>query len=259
MEGRVINTAVTGPGAAVALGLMYLKTKNRGILRKLALPETVYALSNVQPDLLMYRSLAACLVAWEGDSESSTASTKTDTGGVTRDPVEGGDSDATYVVHPTESWLSSCVPVVVRNAIFPTEPLTSDVGGLGGTTAPSAPAPTPTVTKSTAIPLYLAVSAGRCLGLGLVYAGTADTRARAVLLTQLLRLQRIRDNKDPVIACTKELRPSVELSLTAAALGLSITMAGTGDVDILRILRELRWKVDDSIYGTHMALGMSIG
>merc|ERR1712185_488878 len=37
-------------------------------------------------------------------------------------------------------------------------------------------------------------------------------------------------------------------------------MAGTGDVDCLRVLRELRWRIDaDVTYGNHMALHSAIG
>ena len=37
-------------------------------------------------------------------------------------------------------------------------------------------------------------------------------------------------------------------------------MAGTGDLVVLRLFRELRWKIDTELtYGNHMALGMAIG
>ena len=37
-------------------------------------------------------------------------------------------------------------------------------------------------------------------------------------------------------------------------------MSGTGDVDCLRLMRELRWKVEGEVtYGNHMALNMALG
>jgi anaphase-promoting complex subunit 1 len=57
----------------------------------------------------------------------------------------------------------------------------------------------------------------------------------------------------------KTLKHMVELCTTSVALALGCVMAGTGDLDCLRIFRELRWKVDDQVYGTHMAYGMAIG
>lgn len=60
-------------------------------------------------------------------------------------------------------------------------------------------------------------------------------------------------------ALDKTHRNMIEMCISSISLALSCVMAGSGDVDCLRILRELRWKVDDVIYGTHLALNMAIG
>jgi anaphase-promoting complex subunit 1 len=57
----------------------------------------------------------------------------------------------------------------------------------------------------------------------------------------------------------KSIRNYIDLSINVVALSLACIMAGTGDVECLRVLRELRWKVEDVKFGTHMALGMAIG
>lgn len=57
----------------------------------------------------------------------------------------------------------------------------------------------------------------------------------------------------------KSHRTMVEMCICSVSLALSCVMAGSGDLDCLRIFRELRWKVDDVTYGTHMALGMALG
>jgi anaphase-promoting complex subunit 1 len=49
------------------------------------------------------------------------------------------------------------------------------------------------------------------------------------------------------------------MCLALAALSLSSVMAGSGDIDSLRTLRELRWRYEDVSFGTHMALSMAIG
>ena len=54
-------------------------------------------------------------------------------------------------------------------------------------------------------------------------------------------------------------RYAIESSVSTVALSLSCVMAGSGDLECLRILRELRWKVDDITYGSHLALSMAIG
>lgn len=44
------------------------------------------------------------------------------------------------------------------------------------------------------------------------------------------------------------------------SLALACVMAGSGDLDCLRLFRTLRWKVDvEQTYGSHMVYGMAIG
>lgn len=44
------------------------------------------------------------------------------------------------------------------------------------------------------------------------------------------------------------------------SLALACVMAGSGDLDCLRLFRMLRWKVDvEQTYGSHMVYGMAIG
>lgn len=51
----------------------------------------------------------------------------------------------------------------------------------------------------------------------------------------------------------------MEVCVCLTALSLASVMAGSGDLECLRIIRELRWRVEDVTYGTHMALGMALG
>ena len=48
----------------------------------------------------------------------------------------------------------------------------------------------PTLSKAAAIPLYLSILGGTCLGMGLVYAGTGREDGKLALLGILKRLQR---------------------------------------------------------------------
>ena len=57
----------------------------------------------------------------------------------------------------------------------------------------------------------------------------------------------------------KSCRSLLEMCLCTVALSLGAAMSGSGDVDCLRVFRELRWKVEDTAFGTHMAHAMSIG
>lgn len=57
----------------------------------------------------------------------------------------------------------------------------------------------------------------------------------------------------------KATRPTLEMCVTLTALSVSMVCAGSGDLDVLRVLRALHSKVDEVIYGTQMGIAMSIG
>lgn len=57
----------------------------------------------------------------------------------------------------------------------------------------------------------------------------------------------------------KLIRPHLELSIAVTAISLGSVGAGTGDLDIMRLLREIRWKTEDVSFGSHVAISMSFG
>ncbi len=54
-EGDHINVHVTGHGATIALGLMFLKTENRAIAQLFDPPQTLTLLDRIRPDFLLIR------------------------------------------------------------------------------------------------------------------------------------------------------------------------------------------------------------
>lgn len=84
-----------------------------------------------------------------------------------------------------------------------------------------------------------------------------------VLISHLLACHSLRDNKQSSLqvppTAARTIRASLDMCVCCAALALSCVMAGSGCVDCLRLLRELRWKTEDIMHGTHMGLGMAIG
>ncbi|KAF8361208.1 mat-2 [Pristionchus pacificus] len=60
-----VNVHITGHGATIALGLLFMKSGNRNIATSLALPNTIYELEGIRPDLYSVRVLAKALVEWE--------------------------------------------------------------------------------------------------------------------------------------------------------------------------------------------------
>ncbi|CAN8007085.1 unnamed protein product [Ixodes pacificus] len=143
-------------------------------------------------------------------------------------------------VRPTRDWVESHVPKVVSAQAF----------GDGGSTD---------IDHETMSQAYCNILAGACLCLGLKFAGSANNQAFDTLLHYarlFLDLQR---------------RPSAEQAgrntldncLLTSLLGLSLVMAGTGDLEVLRLCRHLRLRSGQAsghiLYGSHLATHMAMG
>ena len=222
LETDDINTEVTAPGATIALALIYIKSNNAEIAKRLALPSTSFKLDATRPDLLTYRAIGSCLVLWDK-------------------------------VEPSEKWIESQVPDIIIKSIFNIH--SENVDSTDNTPNHKMPA-------QAALSAYLCILCGYCIGLGLVYAGTANNEAKEAIYSKLKFLQSCRDMKPSIplsVAIDRSIKPLIEMCVACTSVSLSYVMAGTGDLDCLRLLRELRWKVDDVNYGTHLSLAMAIG
>ena len=172
---------------------MYIDTNNKLIASRLAIPTTAFALDHIRPDLIIFRSVASCLVDWNGTI-------------------------------PTEEWLTGKIPnVVLRTLEIANRSQASE----------SASETRSQLGKRAALQVYLCSVAGLCWGVGLVYAGTMDTRAKALLIVQLKMMQRIRDGKpsNVYLNADKPTRPLVDLCLSIISIALGLVLAGSGDVD----------------------------
>ena len=222
LETEDINTEVTAPGATIALSLIYIKSNNVEIAKRLALPSTSFKLDATRPDLLIYRAIGYCLVLWDK-------------------------------VEPSESWIESQIPDIITKTVFNTHSENIDNSNNGPHHMMPAPA---------ALSAYLCIICGYCVGLGLVFAGTADNNAKQAIFSKLKFLQSCREMKPSIplsVPIDRSVKPLIEMCISCVSVSLSYVMAGTGDLDCLRLLRELRWKVDDVNYGTHLSLAMAIG
>lgn len=100
---------------------------------------------------------------------------------------------------------------------------------------------------------------GACLAIGIKYAGTLDLVARDFLLGYLDKFIAICDldckgvdQGSSAIAC--------RTFLDTLAYCASMTMAGSGDLEVLRRLRRLHYRLhQDCFYGDYLAIEMSIG
>jgi anaphase-promoting complex subunit 1 len=225
-EGDSINTDVTAPGATLALGLIYMKSGNKTMSSAIALPDTNFLLEYVRPDFLMLRVIARALIMWDD-------------------------------VQPTKTWTEMQIPAAVQSAYNQMRAMANKMSEE------------PTHTKTghdkdfdrQAIRLiYTHVIAGACFSLGLRFAGTANRDAAAAILERVIELKDLRDGNDPASCALRPAAPVLEMCLGCAALSLSMVLAGTGDLETLKLLKVLRWRCDEEInYGNHMAYGAALG
>ncbi|CAM9600363.1 unnamed protein product, partial [Discosporangium mesarthrocarpum] len=242
-QGDHLNTDVTSPAALVAISLVFLGSGDRALAERMSLPQTHFQLDYARPELMLLRVVARALVLWDD-------------------------------VQPTQEWVDMQIPGVVQMEYERLhEPLPEEL--------------TSVVDRQTIRQAHSCILAGAYLSLGLRFAGTGDRSARATLLRGVRHFKNLRDchplpsgsslrgnrvpasspspdmpPNDPWISLRRPERPILEMCLAAAVSGLGMVMAGTGDLDSLRLLRELRWRVEgpsETTYGTHMAISMGIG
>uniref|UniRef100_A0A0A9VWC5 Anaphase-promoting complex subunit 1 n=2 Tax=Lygus hesperus TaxID=30085 RepID=A0A0A9VWC5_LYGHE len=211
-EGDCVNNHVTGPGATLALGMMYFNTNNVAVANWLAAPESEYMLDFVCPDQLLLRTLAQGLVLWG-------------------------------MVVPTRDWVESHVPATIR-AYCATRPRQNFEN----------------VDLETMNQAYCNIVAGACMVLGLRFAGSGNEQAFDILFYYCKMFTSMANRSIAELAG----KSTIETCICVTLLSLATVMAGTGDLDVLRLCRHLGSRVGQATnsvvtYGSHLAIHMSLG
>ncbi|XP_041774338.1 anaphase-promoting complex subunit 1 [Anopheles merus] len=257
-EGPTVNVDVTAPGATLALGLMYFATGNEPIARLLEPPNTLYILQHLRPDLLQLRTVARHLIHW-------------------------------HRIEPTCGWVEQQLPDLLRQNISLTcdapqrqqqqqqqQPQDdamgtaetaeeSDAPGDGG-----GPAFSQRLSKFEQVlysQAYCSVVCGSAVAIGLRYAGTASESAVETLdhylqyfIEQGVRLHK--GSAEPPTSLARLVGSQVIENCTMMLLlALSLVLAGTGSLRVLRPIRMLRSRIgfQHVTYGSHMAVHMALG
>lgn len=224
-EGDSINTDITSPGATLALGLIYMMSGNKSIASSIALPDTHFLLEYVRPDFLMLRVIARSLILWDD-------------------------------VNPSSSWIAAQLPSAVRDAYARMREHADNIAQNKTKASTSYN----DFDRQAVRMIYAHVIAGACFSLGLRFAGTGDRNAASAIFERVMEFRDLRDGVDPVSCALRPPFPILEMCISCAALSLSMVLAGTGDIEALRLLKILRWRCDEEInHGSHMAFGTAIG
>lgn len=209
LEGDLLNVDVTSPGATLALGLLYQRSHDEKVLRRLELPKTMLALDGTRPDHLFYRCIARVLIQWDAVQPSLAwmeaqlppvlASARQEH---VRQQQQAALRGRAFMNPPTTAAGTSTT--AANDAM-----MTNEESSTAATTATA----TATATASAGarkyvgpygssrrhqnrldakvtLTLIINIYAGLAQGLGLVYAGTFDERVKTLLLERLQWLQR---------------------------------------------------------------------
>ncbi|KAI9156178.1 hypothetical protein LWI28_001768 [Acer negundo] len=223
MDGTMVNVDVTAPGAIIALSLMFLKTESEAIASRLSIPSTHFDLQYVRPDFIMLRVIARNLIMWSR-------------------------------VHPSEDWIQSQIPEIVKSSVKSLRDDTIDIDEMDA---------------ETFVQAYVNIVTGACISLGLRFAGTKNANVQELLYEYaIFFLNEIK----PVSAISRKAFPkglsryvdrcTLEICLHLIVLSLSVVMAGSGHLKTFRLLRFLRSRNSQdghANYGIQMAVSLAIG
>ncbi|XP_077497405.1 anaphase promoting complex subunit 1 [Amblyomma americanum] len=144
-------------------------------------------------------------------------------------------------VCPTKAWIEGHVPDVVNTCAFQRASEEMDVD------------------RETMNQAYCNILAGACLCLGLKFAGSANSQAFHIIRHYTMYFLDLQ--KQPV--AEQAGRNALETCLLTAILSLSLVMAGTGDLEVMRICRFLRRRSTQAsshvLYGSYLATHMALG
>jgi anaphase-promoting complex subunit 1 len=234
-------------------------TRNEAVASGIALPDTHFLLDYSRPDTLMLKVLARSLILWDQ-------------------------------VEPTSRWMDNQIPLVVRRTYLKmtkiakksTETVLSvldqettqenpgsnqsnngPLGTEGEEERESLPADFQgefDVDRQSVRQIHAYIIAGSCFSIGLRFAGTADAQAAKIITEKLLEFKAFRDSNDPLPAALRPEQPVVGMCLGMCAISLALVMAGTGDLESLRLFKAIRWRSDGGIrHGAHMTVASAIG
>ena len=220
------NTDVASPGALLALALIYAKTNDTRLAERIQLPSTLYSLDRVKPIHVYLAVLTKALVMWDDIEAKEDWIAKS-----TPSLLHGVSSNGQ--VSPMNIHGKINLPSGLRDEDI-------DVDGLLQARA-------------------FAVT-GTWTAIALRYAGTSDPKAMAIIKNGCIAFEtaiRRRDDNDIHMQWVQM------TCMCSAALSLSIVAAGSGDLEIFRMLRRLRKvsapTINKSRYGFHLALHLAIG
>ena len=226
-EGKNVNTHVTAPAGLLAVSLIYLKTNNEKISKRITVPNSFTGIENANPNHVLLKTVAKNLIMWDS-------------------------------IHNTTAYIYEQIPELIR---FIYERSLKEIHERYCFIYNIEEIDYNTVTL-----IYVNIIAGCIISMGLKYAGTGDQQAIDTIYDEIAKFRKIKQAKcdlanDPANKSALDQYNQFSI-LCVSVLSCSLILAGTCDVKLLKLIRVLRKKLQDSglaHYGFNMALNMALG
>jgi anaphase-promoting complex subunit 1 len=192
--------------AVVAIALIFMKSENQVLARKIDVPDSLLQFDYVRPDLFLLRTVARHLIMWSK-------------------------------IEPSLDWVKSNLPEAYRERF--------DLKTVDVLTTEDLP--------------FFNIVTGLCFSIALRFAGSGSVEARDLMLWYLLEFSRI-TNIETNTYDKKLTKNTVRNCQDLLTLAAATVMAGTGDLQVLRLLRAMHGRDDkETTYGSHLAAHMALG
>lgn len=270
------------PGSIAAILLMFLKTENKGVARKMQPPNNVEAYDYIRPDFLLLRAAAAKLIMWNEIRKDIPKATNRSI----PNRLNGSEKKSTATWF---QWASKSIPDVVKKMI-PKNVLaelndyihnrastkTSNAGGdiLRELVEENSGFNENSIAYSSDHLPYYYIRCGICFALAIRFASSCDKEIRDLLLNYLDFVCVITESSSLVAAASNAINGNVSLGNTydlqlfrqallhiqnTLCLSVSIIMCGSGDLEVLRRLRRLAQKTRKDTCGINIAVSQALG
>ncbi|KAL3090662.1 hypothetical protein niasHT_023507 [Heterodera trifolii] len=230
-----LNTHLTSPAAAVALGLIYLRTGDCWIRETLAIADTFYEIDQIRPDMLMIRTFSRCLVDFED-------------------------------IKCTREWVDAQIPQIIRKYVKRFLEVKSKEDMWWSDFIDMA-----TVAKAY---FYCFAGASFAMALRFaskweIKALQVIQSFYEILKTDTVELATSTEGHSPVDLAHQAGKNCINACINVAALSMALVMAGSGDLRTTRILRKIRNTFDKigeapiprdtSVHSLHVSTNMALG
>ncbi|KJE88360.1 hypothetical protein CAOG_000022 [Capsaspora owczarzaki ATCC 30864] len=261
-----VNPMVAAPGALMALALIFLKSNNASVANRIPIPTTSTQLDGMHADLMLYCVLAKSLIMWDSSMFTSPLPAYTPSPDAAVDGAMRAESPKSSKHHGQQQEE----PLAAAAAAAAAAPLSKlkQLEAMAEFAQRAADAKRQAMDEAASsmnlsqsrIDRVAAINAhcysivGACLAIALRHAGSCNQTALVTLMRYVKFFQQLFDT------CPAGERKNVRTCLHAVATAVAVVMAGSGHLDVLRMLRKLHVTCSmDVTYGMHQATHMAIG